>query len=103
MRMLNRHVEELYELVPIGTPIHILGHVFGEPHQEPRRLARGDSGMEVMYVQQYLQWSGYYRGEVNGKFNAETERALKKFEKKHRLPADGVLSQHDYIVMGLLE
>lgn len=59
--------------------------------------------MEVMYVQQYLQWSGYYRGEVNGKFNAETERALKKFEKKHRLPADGVLSQHDYIVMGLLE
>lgn len=103
VRMFNRHVEELYELIPIGTPVHILGHALGEPSQEPRRLAKGDSGIDVLYFQHYLWWGGYYRGEVHGKFDAETERALKAFEKEHGLPVDGVMSVHDYFAMGLLE
>lgn len=103
IRMLNRHVEELYELVPIGTKVSILGHILGEPHQNPRRLAKGHSGGDVQLVQSRLRSGGFYSGPVNGRFNDATEKAMKAYEKEHGLPVDGVVSMHDYMAMGLVE
>jgi hypothetical protein len=103
IRMLNRHVEELYELVEVGTRVTILGHVLGEPHMEARRLAKGDSGADVQLIQHLLQNAGYFKGACNGKFGPATERALKAFERDHSLPIDGVMSQHDYLELGLVE
>lgn len=103
IRMLNKHVEELYELVQIGTRVTILGHPLGEPHMEARRLARGDSGADVQLIQYLLQSAGYYKGVCNGKFGASTERALKAFERDRSLPIDGIMSQHDYVELGLVE
>lgn len=103
IRMLNQHVEELYELVEIGTRVTILGHVLGEPHREARQLAKGDIGDDVQLIQNLLQNAGYYKGVCNGKFGPSTEAALKAFEREHSLPIDGVMSQHDYLELGLLE
>jgi hypothetical protein len=103
IRMLNRHVEELYELVDVGTKVTILGHVLGEPHMEPRRLAKGDSGADVQYIQSRLKSAGYFKGRCNGRFNAATEQALKAYEKAHALPVDGVMSLRDYLSLGLVE
>jgi hypothetical protein len=103
IRMLNQHVEELYELVDIGTRVTILGHVLGEPQMEARRLAKGDSGDDVKLIQNLLQNAGYFKGVCNGRFGPSTERALKAFEREHSLPIDGVMSQHDYLELGLVE
>jgi hypothetical protein len=103
IRMLNRHVEELYELIDIGTRVTILGHVLGEPQMEARRLAKGDSGADVQLVQHLLQNAGYFKGTCNGKFGPSTEMALKTFEREHSLPIDGIMSQHDYLELGLVE
>jgi hypothetical protein len=103
IRMLNQHVEELYELVDIGTRVTILGHVLGEPQMEARRLAKGDSGADVQLIQHLLQNAGYFKGICNGKFGPSTEKALKAFERDHSLPIDGVMSQHDYFELGLVE
>lgn len=37
--MFNRHVEELYEWIPTGTAVTIIGHPLGEPYREPHDLA----------------------------------------------------------------
>jgi Uncharacterized protein conserved in bacteria len=103
IRMLNRHVEELYEHVPIGTRVYILGHVLGEPNQEPRRLAKGDTGSDVMLIQSRLRSAGYFDGEPNGKFGPQTEIALRKYERDHGLPEDGVVGYQDYESLGLLD
>lgn len=103
IRMLNKHVEELYELVDVGTRVVILGHALGEPHIEARRIAKGDSGADVQLIQSMLKSAGYFKGVCNGRFGAATERALKAFEKDHSLPIDGVMSQHDYLELGLVE
>lgn len=103
IRMLNRDVEEIYELVQIGTKVHILGHVLGEPHLNPRRLAKGDSGGDVQLIQSRLRSGGYFRGTCHGKFDSFTETAIKDFERANHLPVDGVMSIHDYIALGLLE
>ncbi|MEB3100720.1 L,D-transpeptidase family protein [Ferviditalea candida] len=103
IRMYNRDVEEIYEIVRLGTRISILGHVLGELDQNPRRLAKGDVGADVQYIQSRLRSAGYFNGPVNGKFGEITERAIKRFEQDQGLPVDGVMSQHDYIRLGLVE
>jgi len=103
IRMLNRHIEELYEMVTIGTKVTILGHVLGEPDQMPRRLAKGHVGGDVMLVQNRLRAAGYYHGKVNGKFDDLTDAAMRRFERDAGLQVDGVVGWLDYIELGLLE
>lgn len=103
IRMRNHQVEELFEWVKVGTTVSILGHALGEPHRNPRDLARGDSGADVQLIQSRLRSAGYYEGPCDGKFRASTEQAMKAYEKAHGLPVDGVVNQHDYMAMGLLE
>lgn len=103
IRMFNRHVEELYKLIPLGTRVYILGHPLGEPYMEPRSLANGDTGADVMLIQSRLKSAGYYSGPTNGKFGPATQRALEKFERDYNLPRDGIINRHDYEALGLLE
>ncbi|MEX1028422.1 MAG: L,D-transpeptidase family protein [Paenibacillaceae bacterium] len=103
IRMLNSHVEKLYELVKVGAKVSILGHVLGEPNMNPRRLAKGDSGGDVLLIQNRLRSGGFYNGVCSGKFDTLTEHAMKTFEKANNLPVDGVVSIHDYYSLGLVE
>jgi peptidoglycan hydrolase-like protein with peptidoglycan-binding domain len=41
-------------------------------------------------------------GTCNGKFGSSTQKALKAFEREHSLPIDGIMSQHDYLELGLV-
>lgn len=103
IRMRNRDVEELYEMIPVGTKVTIFGHVLGDANQEPRRLAEGDSGADVQLIQNRLKIAGYFKGECNGKFRSSTAEALRRFQRDHRMPQDGVVSERIYIMLGLLE
>jgi len=103
IRMYNRDVEELFEIVKIGTRVRILGHVLGEPNKDPRRLAKGHVGADVMLVQNRLKAMRYYEGPVNGKFGELTELAMKRFEREMKLQVDGVVGMLDYMALGLLE
>ncbi|BCJ85683.1 L,D-transpeptidase family protein [Effusibacillus dendaii] len=103
VRMFNRHVEELYEWVRIGTPVSFIGHPLRESSLDPRRLAAGHSGSDVQLVQSRLRSAGFYKGKCNGKFGRSTEQAMKEFEKANGLPIDGVVSLHDFRALGLLE
>lgn len=60
--LINRDVEQLYEIITVGTKVTIYGHVLGEPSLEPRKLAEGDVGADVQLIQNRLKNAGYYSG-----------------------------------------
>ena len=53
-------------------------------------IKKGDSGEKVKNLQRFLNWYGNYKLVVDGKCGRKTISALKKFQKKEKLTADGV-------------
>ncbi|WP_289142542.1 L,D-transpeptidase family protein [uncultured Brevibacillus sp.] len=103
IRMLNRDVIELYEIIPLGTKVTIFGHVLGDSGHNPRALAEGDVGGDVQLIQSRLKSAGYFNGVCDGKFRRSTTAALKKFQRDRNLPQNGVVSNKVYEELGLLE
>ncbi|MBD2864749.1 L,D-transpeptidase family protein [Paenibacillus oceani] len=103
IRMLNRDVIELYQMIPLGTKVSIYGHVLGDLNHGPRDLAEGDVGGDVQLIQSRLKSAGYFNGTCNGKFRSDTTVALKKYQRDHRLPPNGVVSFQVYREMWLVE
>ncbi|MGG3871124.1 L,D-transpeptidase family protein [Brevibacillus laterosporus] len=103
IRMRNRDILELFDMIPIGTKVTIHGHVLGDPNHNPRYLAEGDVGGDVQLIQSRLKSAGYFNGVCDGKFRSNTTTALKKFQRDHHLPQDGVVSKGVYEEFGLLE
>ncbi len=55
----------------------------------PTTLRRGSSGDDVRNLQQRLKALGYYDGAVDGSYGAGTEAAVKAFQSRNGLAADG--------------
>lgn len=98
IRMRNRDVEELYELVPPGTVVWILG----DPLGSRRALVPGHTGADVLAVQQRLQELGLYHGPLDGRYGPGTAAAVKALQKKEGLPVTGQVREDVYRVLGLV-
>lgn len=55
-----------------------------------RDLAKGSSGDDILELQARLQYIGYYKGDIDGKFGYGTYWALRSFQEKYGLPIDGI-------------
>ncbi|HIQ79302.1 MAG TPA: spore cortex-lytic enzyme [Candidatus Scatomorpha intestinavium] len=62
---------------------------------------RGSSGELVSEMQSRLKEWGYYSGEVDGIFGSETEEAVKAFQRKNGLEADGRVGPATLTALGL--
>ena len=62
-------------------------------------IERGTKGEDVLNIQQKLTELGYYSGKISGKFDTETQKAFKAFEKANDLQNDGIASREDQIVL----
>ncbi|MGV8145906.1 MAG: L,D-transpeptidase family protein [Alkaliphilus sp.] len=97
IRMHNEDVDELYDVVPLGTPVKITGKTF-----TGRVLSVGvDPGAEVYEVQTTLSELGYYDGRINGIYDEEVEEAVKKFQIDFNLVADGIVGVQTYSALQL--
>lgn len=103
IRMLNKDVESLFDMIPKGTFVYIEGPVTGKGKGEFKSLSLGSKGNLVHLVQQRLKAMGLYTGTLDGIYGVKTERAVKKFEKLNHLPIDGVVTVREYELLGLLE
>ncbi|MFC4306714.1 L,D-transpeptidase family protein [Cohnella boryungensis] len=103
IRMRNRDVMELYDIIPVGTNVTILGHVLGDPNHDTRDLAEGDVGGDVQLIQSRLKSAGYFRGTCDGRFRFDTAQALRRFQKDQHIAQNGVVSARVYEELGLLE
>ncbi len=89
IRMRNQDSEELYEWVPVGTPVDILG---AKPAVK-RVLRRGSQGTDVIVLQLKLVELGYYQERAKGTFGKDTEAALRAFQRDNRLPESGITDE----------
>ena len=54
-----------------------------------------------MEIQQALADKGYYRGTINGEWDAESVEALKRFQADQNLAVDGKIGALSLIALGL--
>lgn len=60
-------------------------------------LKRGSKGFRVRKLQVRLRFLGFLNMEhVTGRFGESTERALKDFQRKHGMKADGIYGRHSH-------
>ena len=64
-------------------------------------LKKGSSGGEVQEVQRRLKNWGYYDGSVDGIYGPATISAVKYFQKKNGLTADGICGKATYAALGM--
>ena len=79
IRMNNDEVAELYKIIPIGTKVTIVDGPYGAFGKGFRDLKSGMYGSDVMVIQKRLKELGFFNGNPNGKFGAETEKAIKRY------------------------
>lgn len=68
----------------ISTPVEIAQNA-------ESYLAQGSQGEAVAALQQKLQVLGYYRGAINGNFDATTKDAVIRFQRAQGLTPDGIV------------
>ncbi|MDR2655099.1 MAG: spore cortex-lytic enzyme [Oscillospiraceae bacterium] len=61
----------------------------------------GSQGNEVREIQTRLKQWGYYSGSVDGIFGAKTKEAVKLFQKKNGLTADGIVGKNTLAALGI--
>lgn len=61
----------------------------------------GSRGDEVRKIQTKLKNWGYYNGSIDGVYGWQTENAVKSFQKKNGLTADGVAGEKTLNAMGI--
>ncbi|HCF71745.1 MAG TPA: hypothetical protein DER33_09230 [Syntrophomonas sp.] len=104
IRMLNRHVEDLYPRVPWGTRVRIVENGKMYPRTfRPRKLKIKSYGQDVVYVQSQLKELGIVFDNADGRFGAMTELAVKYYQAWHDLPVTGEVDNDTYRSMGMIK
>lgn len=62
---------------------------------------KGSTGSVVSQIQTKLSAWGYYSGSVDGVYGSGTEAAVKSFQKKNGLTADGIAGKQTLSAMGI--
>jgi len=97
IRLRNKDIEELFEWVPVGTPVRIVGQTF----RMQRTLKYEDLGADVVQLQVELKKLGYLEGRADGFFNRDTEEAIKRFQHDNSLKKNGIADQKVLELLGL--
>lgn len=99
IRMLNRDVEELWDLVSLNTPVKIIGV---EPDVMFNRVIRqGSDGRDVVFVQLRLQQIGFDAQGADGRFGPNSVAAIREMQQLYGLPEDGEVYEDIYYILGL--
>lgn len=96
IRMHNKSVEQLFEWVPIGTVVQIVG----PPVQVKRTLKLNLAGQDVVVVQKKLRELGFYTGLADGIFGSATSEAVKEFQNKNGLAVTGIIDKETRKLLG---
>ncbi|SDE99961.1 L,D-transpeptidase family protein [Sporolituus thermophilus] len=86
IRLRNADIEELYEWVPVNTPVKIIGN----RTRVLRELKLHSVGPDVVSLQLRLQQLGFFGGRADGRFGKATEEALRNYQQENGLEPTGV-------------
>ncbi|SDF84600.1 L,D-transpeptidase family protein [Sporolituus thermophilus] len=97
IRMRNKDVEELFEWVPIGTEVKIVGPKV----KVQRTLKKEMTGADVVMLQVKLKELGYLKARADGIFGAVTEEAVRAFQADKGLEVNGVVNRQMLDLLGI--
>lgn len=100
IRMNNRHVEQMFPWIPVGTPVIIVGNPFTYMDHPYKTLRRDDRGAAVMEVQRSLKRMGYNL-DVDGIWGWGMEEVVRKYRKDAGLSRDNAIDMKAYQALGL--
>jgi hypothetical protein len=103
IRMRNRDVIELYDMVSYGTPVIIRNGPYGPFGMGFKTLSPGQRGADVLAVQKKLKELGYFTGYESGIYNDSLKTALHQFQRANGLPVENKVTRDDYKAMGFIE
>jgi hypothetical protein len=84
-------------------PYGYSGNYYGSnyPYYSSRTVYRGHNGSVVARVQERLARAGYYAGRIDGVMGRRTRYAIRAYERRHGLPAYGVIDRRLLTTMGI--
>lgn len=101
--MWNQDVKELYDIVPIGTPVLLVDGVYGPFGPGLRTLEYGDVGWDVKAVQMTLKEKGFYKYNPDGVFADILMGCIHKFQAAKGLPRRNFIGATEYEALGIYE
>lgn len=81
--------------------LFLFTELFAQDSAEAAVIKQGSTGAQVRTIQQKLKNWGYYSGGVDGVFGSKTTAAVKLFQKKNGLTADGIVGTKTAAAMGI--
>jgi len=103
IRMYNNDIKELYNTVPIDTPVIITNGTYGPFGTGFKDLKPGDRGSDVLAVQERLKELGYFDGKLSGIYGEDLLDAVNRFQADSDLKIKNTITHEDYGAMGLIE
>ncbi len=98
IRMFNRHVEQLYRIIPEGTLVRIVGR----PSDPVTRLLKpGHTGQDVVTLQLALREKGYDVGLADARYGEQTASAVRQLQEDYGLHPDGLGWPDVYLLLGV--
>ncbi|MFW6015883.1 MAG: L,D-transpeptidase family protein [bacterium] len=101
IRMHNQHVEELYDIIPVKTRVKIIGE--RKPISVNKVLRPGETGLEVMQLQDNLNKYGFKNIYRDARYGSSTEAAVKELEAQFDLKKDGITDWNVLYILNLPE
>ncbi len=97
IRMRNKDVEELFEWVPIGTPVRIEGRKI----KVERTLKHQLTGADVSVLQMKLKELGYLNSRADGIFGNVTKQAVEAYQAEHNMEITGIVTKQMADLLGI--
>jgi ribosomal protein L14E/L6E/L27E len=103
IRLRNKDIVELYNLVSVGTPVVIRNGPYGPFGWGFKTLTPGARGADVLEVQKKLKELGYYAGLEDGIYGEDMKEPVHQFQREHGLKVEDKITHEDYVAMGFIE
>ena len=105
-RLKNRKFLIIIMVVVVGLTVMSSMWIYKKYEKQNETLETlskyGSRGSEVTQIQTKLKRWGYYTGNVDGIYGTQTVNAVKYFQRKNRLTADGIAGPATLKVMGIM-
>ncbi len=89
IRMRNNDVEELFEWIPVGTPVMIEGRKV----KVQRTLKYQSTGADVVILQLKLKDLGYLTSRADGIFGKATDEAVRRYQEEQGAESTGIVNK----------
>lgn len=101
VRMHNDDVVNLWDWVPMGTQVIILGPHLHIPEWAKEPMGPGADGWVVLEVQRRLRERGYEVGTLDGRYGHHTEQAVRSLQRVNGLGETGRVDASIYRLLGM--